>query len=239
MRAAIQASVEDRGPWAHWPQIETMALGLALRRLADEREWNQHHWLMSLRWLQAAVAAKHHVIVAHEVVTEGSDRDELATMAVQAREATGIEELTVAADRGYFKGEQNLQCEQIGITPVVPKTLTYKNLVDGRFDKQDFIYIVANDEFRCPVNARAIKRFTTLEGDRAIDVYWSSACPQRSTKDCCTASNYSRINRWQHEHILDSMQERLDRRPEMMRCGARRSNIRSIRSNIGWARPTS
>ncbi len=113
--------------------------------------------------LQTAVDAEHHLIVAHEVVTEGSDRDQLAMMAEHAREATGIEELTVVADRGYFKGEQSLQCEQIGITAIVPKTLTSNSLADGRFDKQDFIYIAADDEFRCPANERAIKRFTTLE----------------------------------------------------------------------------
>jgi len=41
-------------------------------------------------------------------------------MAERAREATGIEALAVVADRGYFKGEQVLQCDQAGITPLVP-----------------------------------------------------------------------------------------------------------------------
>ena len=167
--------------------------------------------------VQTAVDTQHHLIVAHEIITEGSDRDQLAKMAKHAREATGIEELTVVADRGYFKGEQILECEQAGITPIVPKTLTSNSLASGRFDKQDFIYIAADDEFRCPANERAIKRFTTLEGEQVIDVYWSSACTQCSIKDRCTTSKYRRIRRWQHERVLDAMQERLDRRPEMMR----------------------
>ncbi len=87
--------------------------------------------------VQTAVDAKHHLIVAHEVVTEGSDRDQLAMMAEHARAAMGIEELTVVADRGYFKREQILQCEQIGITPIVPKTLTSNSLADGRFDRMN------------------------------------------------------------------------------------------------------
>jgi transposase len=66
----------------------------------------------------AAVDAKNHLIVAHEVITEGVDRNQLVQMAEQAREATGIAALTVVADRGYFKGEQILQCEQAGITPL-------------------------------------------------------------------------------------------------------------------------
>src|SRR2546427_1825060 len=95
--------------------------------------------------VQTAVDAKHHLIVAHEVITAGVDRDQLAQMAEQARGATGIDELTVVADRGYFKGEQVLQCDQAGITAIVPKTLTSNSLADGRFDKQDFVYIAADD----------------------------------------------------------------------------------------------
>jgi transposase len=56
--------------------------------------------------VQTAVDAKHHLIVAHEVVTAGIDREQLTPMAEQARAAMGIDALTVVADRGYFKGEQ-------------------------------------------------------------------------------------------------------------------------------------
>src|SRR5437867_13411281 len=124
--------------------------------------------------VQTAVDAKHHLIVAHEVITDGVDRDQLAQMAEQARAATGIDELTVVADRGYFKGEQVLQCDQAGITPIVPQTLTSNSLADGRFDKQDFVYIVADDEYRCPAGQRAIKRFTTIEHGMTLNKYWSS-----------------------------------------------------------------
>jgi hypothetical protein len=114
--------------------------------------------------VQTAVDAKHHLIVAHEVVTEGVDRDQLTPMAEKAREATRSKELTVVADRGYFKGEQILQCEQAGITPIVPKTLTSNSLAEGRFDKQDFIYIPAEDQYRCPAGERAIYRLAQERG---------------------------------------------------------------------------
>ena len=70
--------------------------------------------------VQAAVDAEHHLIVAHEVVTDGVDRDQLAPMAEQAREATGVDALTVVADRGYFKSEPIRQCDKAGITPSCP-----------------------------------------------------------------------------------------------------------------------
>src|SRR5205823_14687933 len=99
---------------------------------------------------------------------------------------TGIEALTVVADRGYFKGEQILDCEQAGITPILPKALTSNSKADGRFDKQDFVYIAADDEYRCPAGQRAIKRLTTIEYGMTLNKYWSSACPKCPLKARCS-----------------------------------------------------
>jgi hypothetical protein len=74
--------------------------------------------------VQAVVDAQHHLIVAREVINIGNDRGQLATMAKQAQEATGVRELTAIADRGYFKGEEMLACEAAGVTPIVSKPLT-------------------------------------------------------------------------------------------------------------------
>src|SRR5207245_4137773 len=55
--------------------------------------------------VQAAVDARHHLIVAHEVTNVGSDRAQLSKMAQQTRDAGGFAALTVIADRGHCKGE--------------------------------------------------------------------------------------------------------------------------------------
>ena len=186
--------------------------------------------------VQTAVDAKHHLIVAHEVVTTGIDREQLTPMAEQARAATGIAELTVVADRGYFKGEQIRQCDEAGITPLVPKSMTSSSKADGRFDKQDFIYNAAVDEYRCPAGQRAIWRMTTVEKGLTLHRYWSSACPGCPLKARCTPSPYRRITRWEHEAVLEAMQLRLDRQPEMMRV--RRQTVEhpfgTIKSWMGW-----
>ena len=70
--------------------------------------------------VQTAVDTKHHLIVAHEVTNVGHDRTQLSSMAKQAQAATGTGQLTVLADRGYFKGEEVLACEQAGINALVP-----------------------------------------------------------------------------------------------------------------------
>jgi hypothetical protein len=100
--------------------------------------------------VQMAVDAKHQLIVAHEVVTAGIDREQLTPMAEQARAATGIDALAVVADRGHDKSEQIRQCDAAGITPLVPKSLTSNSKAEGRFDKQGFIYIASDYEYRCP-----------------------------------------------------------------------------------------
>ena len=167
--------------------------------------------------VQTAVDAKHHLIVAHEVTNVGVDRSELSSMAKQARSAMGSKELTAVADRGYFKGEEILACEQAGITAIVPKPLTSNSKAEGRFGKQDFVYVADDDEYRCPAGQRLIKRFATVENGMTLYVYWSSACQGCAIKAQCTSGTQRRVRRWEHEAVLEAMQVRLDHAPEMMR----------------------
>ena len=106
--------------------------------------------------VQAAVDAKHHLIVAHEVTNIGNDRSQLSTMAKQAQAAMGARDLTAIADRGYFKGEEILACEAAGVTPIVPRPLTSGAKADGRFGKQDFVYDPKEDAYRCPPARRCL-----------------------------------------------------------------------------------
>ena len=167
--------------------------------------------------VQAAVDTVHHMIVAHDVVNVGHDRTQLATMSKSAREATAQETMTVLADRGYFKGEEILQCALDGITALVPKPLTSSSKAEGRFDKRDFIYDAQRDEYRCPAGERAIWRMTTVEEGMTLHRYWPSACPRCPIKSQCTPSDYRRITRWEHEQVLETMQRQLDHTPEAAR----------------------
>ena len=167
--------------------------------------------------VQTAVDDKHHLIVAHEVTNIGNDRTQLASMAQQAREATGIENLTVVADRGYFKGDEILKCERAGITTYVPKPLTSNSKADGRFGKQDFVYVPEKNEYRCPAGQSLIYRYTNLEAGLTTHAYWTSNCQQCAIKAQCTNLSYRRVRRWEHEDVIDAMQRRLDREPERMR----------------------
>lgn len=171
--------------------------------------------------VQTAVDAKHHLIVAHEVTNVGSDRGQLANMAQQARAAMGADALTAVADRGYFKGDEILACEESGITTYVAKPLTSNSKADGRFDKRDFIYVAEDDEYRCPAGQRLVKHFTTVEHGMTLHCYWCSVCPACPLKEQCTTGKERRVKRWEHEAVLEKMQERLDRNPTVMRVRRR------------------
>src|SRR5436190_20036512 len=92
----------------------------------------------SATMFQMAVDAEHHLIVAHEVTNIGSDRAQLTSMGQKALDATGCEQLTVLADRGYYNGDEVLACEGTGIVPCIPKTQTSANAKRGFFTVADF-----------------------------------------------------------------------------------------------------
>jgi transposase len=167
--------------------------------------------------VQSAVEAQHHLIVAHDVVMSGHDRDQLAAMGAKARAAMGVDNLEVLADRGYFSGEEILACEAIGVTPSVPKPLTSGAKAEGRFGKQDFTYLPDRDAYRCPGGAHLHRHMTTVEKGQVLHRYWDRAsCQACPLKPNCTPSPMRRITRWEHEAVLDAMQHRLDLAPQSL-----------------------
>ena len=60
--------------------------------------------------VQSVVEAEHHLIVAHDVITTGSDRHQLTAMSEKAKAAMGVDDLDMLADRGYFSGEEIVAC---------------------------------------------------------------------------------------------------------------------------------
>jgi hypothetical protein len=171
--------------------------------------------------VQTAVEAEHHLIVTHEVTNEGSDRAQLSPMAVQARAALDTGDLTVIADAGYFKCEELLSCHEAGIIANVPRPETSGKRAKGMFRREEFRYLVEQDEYRCPANARLIWRMTSQEHGLTLHRYWSSACPGCALKARCTTGKERRITRWEHEAILEAMQKRLAHAPEIMQVRRR------------------
>jgi transposase len=167
--------------------------------------------------VQVAVDTDHHLIVTHEVTNTGSDRSQLANVASQAKAVLGADHLDAVADRGYFNGPEILACDQAGITVTLPKPMTSTAKSDGRFGKQDFVYLSAEDVYRCPAGEKLNYRYTNKEDGKTLHRYWTTACPRCPLKAQCTLGAQRRITRWEHEHVLDAMQRRLDMNPQAMR----------------------
>jgi transposase len=177
--------------------------------------------------VQSAVDTKHHLIVAHEVTNVGTDRAQLSTMAEKTKAALETDTLDVVTDRGYFNGEEILACDKADITVTLPKPLTSNNRSKGRFVKQDFRYVPVDDVYICPAGERLVYHFTNVEKGLTLRRYWtangSGACRGCAIKDRCTTGRERRITRWEHEHVVEAVERRLDEHPERMRT--RRSTV--------------
>ena len=166
---------------------------------------------------QAAVDTKHHIIVAHEVTTSGSDRDQLFRISRLAQELLQTDQLDVLADRGYYSGTEIKACEDANIRTYVPKSETSGNKASGLFDKKHFIYLANEDQYLCPANEKLKRRTNTFDRGKSAARYWSSNCPSCHLKTKCTPGKERRVSRWEHESILDEVQKRLDANPGIMR----------------------
>src|SRR5262249_44499949 len=167
--------------------------------------------------VQIAVDTEHHLIVHHEVRNVGTDRAQLASTATAAKEALGVDKLEAVADRGYFNGEAIKACDDAGITVTLPKPMTSSAKSAGRFGKQDFVYKPQEDVYVCPAGEKLTYRFTAEEHGQKLRRYWTDACHTCPIKAQCTTGRERRITRWEHEGVVEAVQERLDKNPDAMR----------------------
>jgi transposase len=167
---------------------------------------------------QIAVDSKHHLIITEDVTDQVNDREQLAPMAVAAKEALGVETLEVGADRGYHNGSHVVECEANGITPYVPAPKTSKNQGKGRFTKEEFDYSAERDAYRCPAGEWLIPCTETEKDGRTLRYYanWKACegCPLR--EQCTQSKQGRRIMRTPEEERVEAMAERLRERPELM-----------------------
>jgi Transposase and inactivated derivatives len=166
--------------------------------------------------VQVAVDTKHHLIVTHEVTNVGNDRSQLAGVAKQTKDTlrgrasmSSPIEATSTAPRSWRARSRHYV--------TLPKPMTSNAKADGRFGKQDFRYLASEDLYICPAGESLTYRYTNEEHGLVLRRYWTNACPSCAIKHSCTPSKERRITRWEHEHVLEAVQRRLDEHPEKMR----------------------
>ena len=167
--------------------------------------------------VQVAVETENHIIITHEVTNSGSDRSQLANVGKAAKAVMRFEKIDAVADRGYFNSPEILACHEAGITVTLPKPMTSGAKAEGRFGKQDFVFLPDEDAYRCPAGQHLKYRYSNEEDGKKLRRYWTTACPACPLKSKCTTGPERRIPRWEHEHLLDAVQQRLDEDPQAMR----------------------
>lgn len=164
---------------------------------------------------QIAVEGEHKLIAAFDLTNECNDERQLLPMAQQARQALGVETLTVVADTGYSNGQQASQCAEAGITAIAPRPETVNPKGEQFFTRDAFAYDAAADAYRCPAG-RTLTCGRVSQTEQKKE-YWTKACPDCPLKARCTAANRRSIVRSFHEDARQAMHERAAADPKWMR----------------------
>jgi transposase len=166
---------------------------------------------------QIAVDASHHLIVAEEVTQEPNDAALLAPMAGTAKEALGVAQIKVVADRGYYSHEQIRQCAEQGIVTYVPRQAT-PQAGTGGYPLERFTYEAKEDHFRCPQGRILTRHEDSRKGRNWYRVYYAgkAACRDCQVRAQCTKGQYRKLTVPVEEEIIAAVQARLRQHPEIL-----------------------
>ena len=167
--------------------------------------------------VQVAVDVKHKLIVEQQVTNQVVDMGLLTQTAAPAKEVLGVDSIAVVADRGYFKIEDIEACEKAGIEPYVPRPQRGASVKAGLFRKDEFQYDAASDSIACPAGQR-LHRYSSslLRGLNKINYVNKLACDDCAIRSRCTGGRFRTVSRLENEAVLDRMQARLAKRPDVL-----------------------
>ena len=167
--------------------------------------------------IQVAVDTKHKLIVEQQVTNQVVDLGLLTETATPAKEVLGVETIEVVADKGYFKIEDIKACEAAGIVPYVPRPQRGPSVTAGLFRKDEFTYDAAVDRYICPAGQRLHPYSDSLlRGLKKTNYVNKLACDDCATRSRCTGGRFRTVSRLESEAVLDRMQARLAKRPDVL-----------------------
>jgi hypothetical protein len=94
------------------------------------------------------------------------------------------------------------------------------------------------DVYRCPAGEQLTFQFASEEKGKMMRRYWTTACQTCELKAKCTTDPERRIARWEHEAVLERVQDRLDRNPGKMTVRRQTTEhpFGRIMTWMGWTR---
>jgi hypothetical protein len=193
---------------------------------------------------QICVDDKFKFIVATDVTSQGTDKQELYHMAMQTKEVITSPDLVILADKGYYSAVEIKKCIDDGIKTLVPAIRTGQELINkGKFTKDKFIYNKDQDAYICP-NNKLISRTKSINKSyaRVMHIYRSSQsdCNACSIRNKCLGekTKQKQTQRWEHQELLDNYNKKLDRAETKALFKKRGSIVEhpfgTIKRNLGW-----
>ena len=180
----------------------------------DTRKMPTAHGMLVGYNAQMAVDAKHKLIAAADVTNEGTDYQQLANVALEAKANLELSQTEVVADAGYYNASEVSRCVEQGITPFIPKADTSANTKLGLYGKNQFKYDATKNEYVCPAGAVLTYRFSTYELGRELQYYRATGCKTCVLKSRCTRNKANRtITREANEHLMEAMAQRMKQQP--------------------------
>jgi len=181
----------------------------------DSRLMKTHDGMDVCYNVQIAVDSKHKLIIEQSVTNEGSDHNELAKMALLAKQTLGVEQVDAVADKGYYDSSEVKKCDESGITVYVPRRKAGRQR--NKFSKDEFTYKSDRDVYVCPAKKELRYRGRGTEKGRGIKYYVASACGDCALKTQCTDAAFREIKRLADEEVLEQMAKRVRGHPEIVR----------------------
>jgi transposase len=165
--------------------------------------------------VQLTVDAKHDLIVCNEVVQSPLDQEQLAAMAVSAKQELQAEKLQATADRGYHDADQLETAEQNGIEAFVPEKLA--NSGHPVFSKKQFRYDAQRDVYECPAGqVLSYQRQDRNHGKLRKLYYNEQVCAGCHLRSQCTNARHRIICRRTNEDTVERTRTRVAQRPDLI-----------------------
>jgi hypothetical protein len=103
------------------------------------------------------------------------------------------------------------------MTPYVPRPQRGPAVRAGLFRKDEFRYDPASDSFLCPAGHR-LEAYTAsvIRGLKKVNYINKGACRDCPLRARCTKGRFRTVSRFENEAVLDRMQDRLAKRPDIL-----------------------
>lgn len=160
--------------------------------------------------VQIVTDSKNKLIAVHEVTNDKTDYNQLANMAIKAKEFLGVENLKALSDAGYYNDMNIKKCHDENIECYISKPNKSINKDLGLYTKDDFCYDSSDDTYICPASQKLLYRRNLNKGDKVLKIYETDSCKSCDLKPKCTKCKRNRlIYRWEYEVIREQMEQRI------------------------------